>query len=631
MNRSDRRQVRLRSRAMVYVLHPGVLLVALLLAAPPTSTVDRRCFPATGHCMSGRFRAFWEANGGLAVFGLPIAPVEPEFNHETGTVQLTQWFERTRFELHPENQPPFDVLLSRLGDDRLWQLGQNWRMFPTSASSASHVASATGHAIADVFWPTWRSAGVELGASRVSEAESLLLFGNPLGPPRLETNPDGDTVLTQWFERTRFEYHPDNEPPYDVLLGRLGAEVYAASATANGRSRTQTGQVEQRLLELEVVAEGFRQPVFVAHAGDGSGRLFVVEKAGTIRLVPSGELFLDLRDRVGAGGAEQGLLGLAFHPHFPETGHFFVHYTDRRGDTVVARFSVTSDGRAGDPASEKVILQQNQPEGTHNGGMLAFGPDGLLYVALGDGGGADDPLRNAQNPHTLFGALLRIDVDTDGPYAIPPDNPFAASGAGRSEIWAIGLRNPWRFSFDRATGDMYIADVGQSRYDWVHFQPHNSPGGTNYGWPIIEGDRCLHQEPCERSGLAEPVVVYDHRQGCAIVGGYVYRGRELPRLQGRYLFGDFCSGRIWALMHDEGEGWTTNELLDSDVQISSFGEDEAREVYVSDFSTGSIYRLGSRPEDAGSLPAVEYPCHAPRRCRTGRKPQPPYADVCRLC
>jgi glucose/arabinose dehydrogenase len=256
----------------------------------------------------------------------------------------------------------------------------------------------------------------------------------------------------------------------------------------------------------------------------------------------------------------------------------------------VARFSLTADGR-GDPTSEQVILYQPQPEGTHNGGMLSFGPDGLLYIGVGDGGGADDPLQNAQNPDTLFGTLLRIDIDAGVPYAVPPDNPFVASGAGKPEVWAIGLRNPWRFSFDRQTGDLYIADVGQSRYDWVHFEPHDSRGGTNYGWPIVEGNRCLHPTGCEQSGLALPVAVYDHRQGCAVVGGYVYRGRRLAHLQGTYVFGDFCSGRIWELTRDQSGKWSVVELLDSTALISSFGEDEAGEIYVADFGTGRVYRI----------------------------------------
>ncbi|HZG66704.1 MAG TPA: PQQ-dependent sugar dehydrogenase [Herpetosiphonaceae bacterium] len=585
-----RKRTRWSLLAWLPLLHLSLVLVVLLMTVQRDRTRDPLCFHETGQCVSGRFRAYWEANGGVAVFGLPITPARPEFNPDANTTLLTQWFERMRFELHPELSPPFDVLLGRLGDDRLWQLGVNWRMLPASTPSTAHYARETGHAIAEVFWPTWSSRGVELGEPRVSEAESRLLFGDPLGPAQLETNADGYTVLTQWFERARFEYHPTQPPPNRVLLGRLGAEVYAASETSSAARSNALLQSEPASVKLELVGDDFDQPVFVTHAGDGTGRLFVVEKAGAIRLVPTGELFLDLRDRVGSAGAEQGLLGLAFHPRFREVGLFFVNYTDRRGNTVVARFGLTADGR-GDPKSEQVILYQPQPEGTHNGGMLSFGPDGLLYIGVGDGGGADDPLQNAQNPDTLFGTLLRIDIDAGVPYAVPPDNPFVVSGAGKPEVWAIGLRNPWRFSFDRQTGDLYIADVGQSRYDWVHFEPHGSRGGTNYGWPIVEGLRCLHQVACERAGLALPVAVYDHRQGCAVVGGYVYRGQRLAHLQGTYVFGDFCSGRIWELARNGSGTWSVVDLLDSTALISSFGEDEAGEIYVADFGTGRVYRI----------------------------------------
>jgi glucose/arabinose dehydrogenase len=317
----------------------------------------------------------------------------------------------------------------------------------------------------------------------------------------------------------------------------------------------------------------------------------VVEKGGTIRLLPGGEPFLDIVERVGSGGSEQGLLGLAFHPRFRENGLFYVYYTARNGDNVVARFGLTPDGRAGDPASERRLIVQPDPAANHNGGMLAFGPDGFLYIGLGDGGGQNDRYRNGQNRRALLGKLLRVDVDRGDPYAIPPDNPFVGDPDARPEIWAYGLRNPWRFSFDRATDDLYIGDVGQNRYEWVHFQPAGDRGGRNYGWPIVEGDHCLQGEGCDRAGLTPPVAEYPHSQGCSITGGYVYRGARYPLLFGVYLFGDFCSGRLWALTRDGAGAWATSEMLDTEVNLSSFGEDEAGEVYLTDLSRGIVYRL----------------------------------------
>jgi len=348
-------------------------------------------------------------------------------------------------------------------------------------------------------------------------------------------------------------------------------------------------------VELRTIVGGLDTPVGIANANDGSGRLFILEKIGRIRIVQGGSLlpepFLDITDRVNAGGSEQGLLGLAFHPDYPRNGHFFVNYTDHRGDTVISRFSVTSDPNRADPATETVILTLDQPAGNHNGGHLLFGPDGYLYIGTGDGGGAGDQFGNGQNGQTLLGAMLRLDVDGGRPYAIPPDNPFRGNPAVRDEIWAIGLRNPWRYSFDRLTGDLYIADVGQNRYEEVDFQRAGSPGGQNYGWPIMEGSHCYPEDqPCDRTGLTLPVVEYDHSQGCSVTGGYVYRGREFPILTGIYLFGDYCTGRIWGLANRNGT-WQVAELGQFRVALSSFGEDEAGEVYLLDMGRGEMFQI----------------------------------------
>jgi glucose/arabinose dehydrogenase len=363
---------------------------------------------------------------------------------------------------------------------------------------------------------------------------------------------------------------------------------------------------------LQRVTGGLDTPVGIANAGDGSGRLFIVEKGGRIRVVQDGALasmpFLDIADRVGASHSEQGLLGLAFHPRYVENGFFFVNYTDGQGDTVVSRFSVQADrsqadqGPAdsgpGNPASEVVLLTLDQPAGNHNGGHLAFGPDGYLYIGTGDGGGAGDQYGNGQNGQTLLGAMLRLDVDGDQAYTIPEDNPFAGEPGVRDEIWALGLRNPWRYSFDRLTGDLYIADVGQNMYEEVNFQPAGEPGGRNYGWPMMEGLHCFPADrPCERAGLTLPVREYDHTQGCSVTGGYVYRGQEFPLLAGVYLFGDYCSGRIWGLAPSgDGGDWRVARLAQVDVRLSAFGEDETGELYLVDMGRGELFKItaGSR-------------------------------------
>lgn len=355
---------------------------------------------------------------------------------------------------------------------------------------------------------------------------------------------------------------------------------------------------------LVSVASELDRPVFVTHAGDGSGRLFILERGGTARVLHDGELadapWLDIADRVNDGSAEQGLLGLAFAPDFAESGHFYVNYTGAAGKTTVSRFTVDDPAAAiVDPATERVILTVDQPASNHNGGMLAFGPDGYLYIGMGDGGAANDRFGNGQNPNTLLGKMLRIDVRPDAspgePYAIPVDNPWIEmdwQGADvRDEIWAVGLRNPWRFSFDRATGDLWIGDVGQGAYEEINHTPAQTRGPLNYGWPIMEGKQCFPDNAqCDQTGLTLPLLDYTHAGNCSVTGGYVYRGAAYPELDGAYLYGDYCSGKIWGLL-PEAEGWRNELLLQSDLRISSFGEDETGELYVIDLSGGDVYRI----------------------------------------
>jgi glucose/arabinose dehydrogenase len=315
----------------------------------------------------------------------------------------------------------------------------------------------------------------------------------------------------------------------------------------------------------------------------------VIVKDGVQLSVP----FLDIRDRVGCCG-ERGLLSAAFPPGYRGKRYFYVNYTDRAGDTKVARYRVTQDADRADPASEEIVLAVQQPYANHNGGQLAFGPDGYLYIGMGDGGSANDPHGNGQKMSTLLGKLLRIDVESGvRPYAVPPSNPFVGKKEVRPEIWASGLRNPWRFSFDRATGDLFIADVGQDRFEEVNVQPPSSKGGENYGWNVLEGSHCLRSKTCDTAGLVPPVAEYDHGQGCSVTGGMVYRGKALPHFQGNYVYGDYCSGRIWGMRKEDGR-WNPAELADTKLSISTFGEDEAGEVYVADHSNGGIYRMEGR-------------------------------------
>jgi len=387
-----------------------------------------------------------------------------------------------------------------------------------------------------------------------------------------------------------------------VRRGRIGGYhlILAMLLALNGLATPQNAHAVESPIALQLVIDGFTKPVYVADAGDGSRRLFVVEKRGLIRIVQDGkrikEPFLDLRERVKSDGNEQGLLSVAFHPRYAENGQFFVAYTDLSGDVVVARYDVSSDDvdRA-NPTSGLPILLVPKPYDDHNGGLVLFGPDGYLYLGVGDGGAPAEPARNAQDLKRLLGKIVRIDIDRaeDGhQYAIPADNPFVGVPGVRPEIWAYGLRNPWRFSFDRETGDLLIADVGLWMKEEIDFQPAGTPGGQNYGWNYYEGAAC-HQPVdtgvCDMPGLTHPVATYDHGQDCAIIGGYVYRGQEIPALAGTYVLGDICSGQIKQMIRT-GEAWAISDLLATSVQITSFGEDARGELYLTDLA-GGLYRM----------------------------------------
>jgi glucose/arabinose dehydrogenase len=351
----------------------------------------------------------------------------------------------------------------------------------------------------------------------------------------------------------------------------------------------------QPTASLNLIASGFVQPVHITHAGDGSARMFVTEQCGRILIVKNGIVqptpFLDIQTRVLCGG-EQGLLSVAFPPGYAAKGHFYVYYTDLNGNIVISRYRLSIEPDAADPASEEILLTIPHPTFTnHNGGQLAFGPDGYLYGGTGDGGGGGDPNGNAQNPASLLGKIIRIDVESGAvPYAVPSGNPFVGNSTYRGEIWAYGLRNPWRFSFDRLTGDLFIADVGQGNYEEVDVQLSSSIGGENYGWNIMEGAHCYPGGTCNQTGLTLPVHEYDHSQGCSITGGFVLRGPTAASLAGRYIYGDLCSGNIWALRQSQGV-WENILLADTTYTISTFGEDEAGNVYVADYSAGAVYQV----------------------------------------
>ena len=411
-----------------------------------------------------------------------------------------------------------------------------------------------------------------------------------------------------------------------MLLAASGILLFTLALpeqNVRGRTSMQTAWPQISLIQ---VASGLTAPVYVTHAGDNSGRIFIVEQTGVIRIVHNGNLLtkplLDISDRVRFNG-EEGLLSIAFPPNYSQKGYFYVYYT-RKGETnnQVSRFHLSSDPNVADPNSEQPILLLNHPTYTnHNGGLLVFGPDGYLYIGTGDGGGGGDPSRNAQNPASLLGKLLRIDSEyawgqtpagsnqfflpillnknqtsSSPSYKIPADNPFVGQSGARPEIWALGLRNPWRYAFDRQTHDLYIADVGQNTWEEIDFQPAGSQGGENYGWNILEGQHCYNTSSCtEPANYSPPIWEYNHgpndSTGCSITGGYVYRGTDYPAMQGIYFYGDYCSRTVWGLQNNAG-AWENHTCLNTPAGITSFGEDQSGELYLTS-SNGVVYQVVS--------------------------------------
>ncbi len=401
-----------------------------------------------------------------------------------------------------------------------------------------------------------------------------------------------------------------------LMLGLYGATVTYAAPSA----------VTWPTIHLEPVASGFINPIDVVSANDGTGRLFVVERGGLVYIIENGERletpFLDISDRV-ATCDECGLLGLAFPPGYAEKGYFFVNYTSLEandvvppdtgdddsptvGDTVIARFHITNNLNLADAEDEAPILRINQPDTNHNGGHILFGPDGYLYIGMGDGGGGGDEFENAQDPASLLGKILRIEVGAVSTYTVPASNPFTGTTGYRDEIWATGVRNPWRFGFDRSTGDLYVADVGQGGYEEVNHVAASDivTGGMNFGWPTMEGNVCFPPAgppDCDSAGLTTPVATYDHGLGCSITGGHVFRSIR-PAQAPVYLYADYCTGRLWGLQAD-GNEWASVELDDFDFQVTSFGEDEEGKIYVVSYA-GTIYQVVNSPVSLQYIPTI---------------------------
>ncbi len=386
--------------------------------------------------------------------------------------------------------------------------------------------------------------------------------------------------------------------PFSSLLFAVAFAVSACGG--GGRSSSSAARQAEGmsfLLERVFPALTFSQPVAMLQAPADESRWFVVEKAGRVLIfdnddvVQTASVFVGLGDRVEAGPSEAGFLGMAFHPEFSDNGEVFLSYTAPGPAgavpliSKVSRFLVTDSGDQLDPTSEEILLSVDQPFTNHNGGNIAFGPDGFLYIGLGDGGSGGDPQGNGQNTQTLLGAMLRIDVDTGSPYSIPADNPFVLGG-GRPEIFAWGLRNPWRWSFDRLTGELWVGDVGQNQLEEVN----RIVAEGNYGWNRFEGTLCF-SGACDPAGLIPPVAEYSHGEGCSITGGFVYRGTDIPELEGTYLYGDFCTGTLWGLdSHTDGT-LAPRLLTETALRISSFVEGNDGELFVLDYTGGTVHRL----------------------------------------
>ena len=377
-----------------------------------------------------------------------------------------------------------------------------------------------------------------------------------------------------------------------VVIGQLFQTEPIQTAPFPAKSETQA--LQPPVTQLKAVAGGFVQPTVITAAPKSTDRrIFIVEQGGIIKIIQAdgsvaAQPFLDISSKVLNSG-EMGLLGLAFSPNYANDGNFFINYIDKNQNTIIARYHASAD--KADPASQQVFISLKQPYKNHNGGALLFGPDGYLYVALGDGGSGGDPGNRAQNLNSLFGKLLRLDV-SQLPYKVPPSNPLVGQAGKLPEIWDYGLRNPWRISFDRQTGELYIADVGQGDMEEVNLEPADSQGGINYGWRCFEGSSDFNPSGClSRDNYTFPILEYDHSEDrCSVTGGYIYRGQKYPALAGKYFYGDFCGGQLYLAGNKEGK-WQSELITKSPYQISTFGEDSRGELYLADYAAGNIYQI----------------------------------------
>ena len=391
---------------------------------------------------------------------------------------------------------------------------------------------------------------------------------------------------------------------WQVILSIFGASIgllliilWVSSHITKTQSQPSYITLKEPQVNLDLFTKGFRSITNIVATGDkNDNRLFITEQSGFIQIVKeNGQIesqsFLDISQKVLNNG-EMGLLGLVFDPNYDQNGYFYINYINKNQETIIARYKVSSDSNIAESNSEKFIIRIQQPYPNHKGGDLKFGPDGYLYIALGDGGSAGDPDNNAQNKNTLLGKILRVDVNKGDPYAIPPTNPFVNQADVRPEIWAYGLRNPWRISFDKSNNDLYIADVGQGNIEEVNLQKSNSNGGLNYGWRCYEGNRAYNAFGClSLDNYEPPIFEYDHSEKrCSITGGYVYRGSQYPALNGKYFYGDFCSGQLF-YAESKNDTWQQVLALKTDYSFSTFGQDNDNELYVADYNAGNIYKI----------------------------------------
>lgn len=378
-----------------------------------------------------------------------------------------------------------------------------------------------------------------------------------------------------------------------AIVGVLAADLVVSRV----RARAQSDWLQSKNLSLAPTVKGLKEPTLVAWPPDGTGRLFILEREGRVRMADAdGTLhpmpLLDVSSNTSTS-TEEGLLGLAFDPGFTQNGYFYIDYTANDASVNVVRYTLSPGQNQVDPATASPVMTIPKRSKFHNGGTLEFGPDGYLYISVGD----DEASEEAQQLSSIYGKILRVDVASAQPYAVPPSNPFVDQAGARGEIWAYGFRNPWRFSFDRATGDMWIGDVGDARMEEVDLQPATSHGGENYGWPYYEGTDCANPDHCQDPGFVPPVTTYGHDMNCAVMGGYVYRGSNVPGFSGQYLFGDLCTGGLFTLTGDPQQGWQRIEIGFNPIKIDSFAEDPSGEVYVADMQGGIIYKVvdGSIP------------------------------------